>query len=486
MQLAFSKQIAVNFAGARGLAYDQTAYNARPGLFDVADFIALETSVDVKAGEETPVPVLVQNLKPNANILHITAKLTISDPGPEPPQTSTVHVAQNGGTPSAFAVTLDSTPGLRNVQVRLQGGPVLWTHAGVASPGPYDIPDFAAQANAYLDQAKITGNSVTFQFLVKSDTAGTVQISIKPNPDFVLLQTQSWKNSLDSTIRLDRSLQLDYNSVEELPLEDIATPEAIKRSQIRFEAGGKFDPGRLLGEVTTFDGRQTATIGSDYSLAQNFQIVSKVVKKAIQCSGISAYFQSDSPADLYFELQSDAAGSPGNAAPLASANVPYKPPEKGAPQLWTFAAFPKPAELSLDTMYWVVIKAVRGTANLGLQIFSADPSLALSYGPVLINRGGDRWKCLAVTSQGRDGSCSLTLRALVGIVYLPGPDNQTAAIHALVNNTPAEQRFDAAAKPLTVSLGLTGMSQKQAVLIIRSHARGMLTLANVMQEYKLS
>jgi hypothetical protein len=485
MQLAISNQFAVNFAGARGLAYDQTAYNARPGLFDVANLIALDTSVTVKAGEETPVPVQVQNLKPNANILHITAELTISDPGPEPPQTSTVSVTQNGGNPSSFGITLDSTPGLRNVQVRLQGGPVLWNHAGVAPPGPYDIPDFAAQANAYLDQAKIIGNGVTFQFLVKSETAGTVQISINPNLDFVLLQTQSWKNSMDSTIRLDRNLQLDYNSVEELPLEDIATPGAIKRSQIRFDAGGKFDPGRLLGEVTTFDGRQAATISSDYSLAQNFQIVSTVVKKGIQCSGISAYFQSDSPADLYFELQTDATGSPGNAMPLASANVPYKPPEKGAPQLWTFAAFLKPAELSLDTIYWVVIKAVRGTANLGLQISSPDPSHAVSYGPALINRGGDRWKCLAISPKGRGDSCSLTLRALAGIVYLPGLDNQTAAIHALVGNTPAEQRFDAAAKPLTISLGLTGITQKQAVLIIRSHARGMLTLANVIQEYKL-
>ncbi len=290
---------------------------------------------------------------------------------------------------------------------------------------------------------------------------------------------------MDSTIHLDRNLQLDYNSVEQLPLEDIATPGAIKRSEIRFDAGGKLDPGRLLGEVTTFDGRQTATMSSDYSLAQNFQIVSKVVKKSIQCSGISAYLQAESPADLYFELQPDAAGVPGNATPLASANVSYKPPEKGSPQTWTFAAFSKPAELSLDIRYWVVIKAVRGITNLGLHIASPDSSQPVSYGPALINRGGDRWKCLALAPKGRGDSCSAVLRALAGIVYVPGPDNQTAAIHALVDSTSAEQRFDAAAKPVNVSLVLTNNTQKQAVLIIRSHARGMLTLANVIQEYKV-
>src|SRR6266849_863460 len=126
MQIITSNQIAVSLTGGRGLAYDQVAYNARPGLFDVADLIAVVTAVPVKAGEETPVPVQVQNLQANANIQHISAKLTIFDSGAQPGQTSNVSVSQNGGSPSSFGITVDPTPGLRNVQVRLQGCQVLW------------------------------------------------------------------------------------------------------------------------------------------------------------------------------------------------------------------------------------------------------------------------------------------------------------------------------------------------------------------------
>ena len=488
MQIKSPNQISVSITGARGLAYDKIAYDSRPGLFTVGEFIAAAAAVDVKAGEDTAVPVQVPNLPANANVLSITARLTIFEPSSAAAteQTSTVKVAQDGGKPSSFGISVDPTPGLRNVQVRLQGGQTIWNHAGTAAPGPYDIPDFAPQANAYLDQAKITGNSVTLQFLVKSETAGSVQITIGPNLDFVLLQTQSWKNELDSTIRVDRNLQLDYNSVEELQLEDIAASGSITRAGIRFDAGGKFEPGRLLGEVTTFDGRQNATISPDYSLAQKIQLGSTVLKKSIQCSGISSYVEGNSPADLYFELQPDAGGVPGNVAPLASSNVPYKPPEKGSRQLWTFAAFSKPAELNLDTPYWVVIKAVRGVVRLGLQNAAPDPSQPVTFSSALINRGGQRWKCLALASKGRGDTCSTAIAALARVVYLPGPDDQTAAIHALVGNSAAEQRFDAAAKPVNVSLDLTRNTQKQATLIIRSHARGMLTLANVMQEYKLS
>jgi hypothetical protein len=101
----------------------------------------------------------------------------------------------------------------------------------------------------------------------------------------------------------------------------------------------------------------------------------------------------------------------------------------------------------------------------------------------MVNRGAGRWKQLAPAAPGADGSYDSEVAALLGVIYLPDPDNQTAAIQLLVAGTAVEQRFDAAGQPKTVVLDLAGDKRTQATLVVRSHARGMLTLANLVQEY---
>src|SRR5688572_19908422 len=425
---------AVGMKNLRGLAHDREAYDARAGAFHIGPAIDLVAfiGVPVKAGQETPVAVTVPDLPVNADVHRITATLTVTAYG-SAEHVQPVTIKEGTGEPRRFEVGVDSTPGLRNVQVKLQGGQPIWTRSGAVAAGTYDLPDFAAQANAYLDQARIAGAAAVFQFLVTSDADGSVSISISPGFAYSLLQTQSWKNDLDSTVRVDRNLTLEFNSVEVLPLDSIAASRAIRRAAIRLDAGGQFGPDRLLGTVAEFDGRQRATISPDYSLAQQFRLAPTIARSAVRCSGISAYLECDAPAELYVELQPDADGLPAMAAPLAKATCAVTPPQKGTPQLWTFASFATPAELNLDAPYWIVIKAVRGAARLGLATAASSTAPApVAYGNTLISRGGDRWKCLAPSVE-RRGGCSSTVVALAGVVYLPDPDSQTAAIHLAVS-----------------------------------------------------
>jgi hypothetical protein len=237
--------------------------------------------------------------------------------------------------------------------------------------------------------------------------------------------------------------------------------------------------------VVEFDRHQHATISPDFSLAQPFSLAGTVVARPAQCSGVSAFLECDAPAEIYVELQPDADGAPRSGAPLAKSNVQLAPPQKGAAPSWTFAAFSGPAELTVDTPYWVVVKAVRGSARLGLRTGAAAATSPLRFGSALINRGGERWKGL-VSARESAGSAGTPVTALIGVVYVPGPDNQTAAVQLLLRDGAAEQRFDPSGQAATVVLGVPADSRRQATLVIRSHARGLLTVANVVQEYRVS
>jgi hypothetical protein len=103
-----------------------------------------------------------------------------------------------------------------------------------------------------------------------------------------------------------------------------------------------------------------------------------------------------------------------------------------------------------------------------------------------INRGGLTWKAFTRSQP--------SLAALLSIVYLPGLDNQTAAVEMFVVDVSAPgaeralaySRIDLAQQATTVTLIGTNdrpVSWNKAELKIHSHARGTLSIANVTQTY---
>jgi hypothetical protein len=459
------------------------AYAAREDTF-IVDIIALLEGTPLKAGEETPVAVDVPNLPLNANITKITASLTVLYDGQTGTAPTTAVGITEGKETRNFQVSVSAVSALRNVQVRLNKGAIFWTRADATpADSPYSIPDFSAQANAYLDKYDSKNGKVTLQFMVKSDVAGRVLINIDDGLAYSLLQTQHWKNDLDSTFRVDRTLKLTFNQVQQLPIEAVPQPTGRQAvvTHIRLDAGGQFGADRLLGSVETHDGHQFATVSQDFSLAQQATPVKDLLKTAIQCTGVAGYFESGDPAnskaEFYVEMQADENGSPAGGAPLAKSNVAFTPADKKDPQPWTFAKFEKPAELKPDTPYWIVVKGVHGAVKLGLKTAGASEGAAsvpspVERGPLLLNRGGLIWKAFTAS----------LLHALLSLVYAPQSDNQTAAVEISVGGG-ASQRLDPQGAAKTVSFPVTGSGAP--LLLVDSRALGSLTIANVIQEYML-
>lgn len=449
----------VKMTSARGLVGE--AYSMRPGIVDVFGTV-LFTYIPLKAGEETPVLVIVPDLPRNANVELITAELQVSDAmSSPPPDKASVKIRQGTGSETALTVITDAPTRPRNVSIRLDQGEPLWNFGGSLVKDSYDVPNFAQQLNAFLDKVKPNADgSVTLNFLVKSDTVGAVKIRIAEKR-LSRLQTQTWPNELDQTLRVDRNLQLEFGQRHELPLDAIQGQPAL--TAIRMDVGGTFGAERMLGPAQEHAGHDFATISSDYAVAQGL-----VLDKAMKAVGISGAFVADGEAELYVELQPDANGAPAADAPLAKSNLTLRASASAATP-WVYAAFAAPADLSADTSYWIVVKGVRGNVRLGVD---TDEESYLRH--VVVNRSGKLWK--------RFDHSATPYVSLVRLVYLPETDNQSAAVRVGVNES-LWQGVDPGPTPTSMAFALGGAGISAAAIVIESQARGALTLANVTQEY---
>jgi hypothetical protein len=472
---------------ARGLAHSEAVFgDLRANTFVGLLATAFRGAVNLTPGEEVAIECDVPNLPRNADVKEIVATLTVTRASAttgEPTAVSVVTGTGNQASTQSFGVSVTPSGLPSNVQVRLDQGDPIWTHAGVLAEGPHDIPNFALQANAYLDKVKLPpGVQTTLRFMVKSDTPGSVELAVGARPQYSLLQTQTWPNPLDGSVRIDRNLDLDFGGVTRLDLDPLIGQDgAVTRGNIALDVSGTLGPERMLGGLAVHDGAQFATVSGDYFVAQAVRLDDPAAGLGfapgtkVNVAGVTGVVDIAGETELYIELQPDAGGGAGPATgtPLAKLNATLKPPDPSAPRAWAFAAFETPAELAVDADYWIVLKGIRGSAKLGLA------SVAGGYlGELRFNRGGRLWRRFDTETPQTDTS---HLAAVVRLVYLPAPDIQSAALEIGVPGASLQLTSpEATAQRIAlVALGGNGPTS----LVLSSHARGSLTIANVVQEF---
>lgn len=464
----------VGIKATRGFALMQPFYALRADVLTRVDVSKLVGFVPLKPGEETQVAVSLPGVPFNADIKTLKAQIEIK-PGSDLEKETLQQTSKvkEGNDTKEYKVDIELPALPRSLTVRLDGGEVFWTSNTAVVEGKFELPDFVEQVNAYLDKLPSGSKEVALVFLVKSDGPGQVRISVE-EPSYSVIQTEAWPNPLDETVRVDRNLQLEFGSVERITLRPLAGGDKNQRSlkKLTADIGGTFGVERLFTNVADHDGREFATISSDYSLAQSFELTEAIVgtNKPLHASGVSALLQVESKAELYVELQPDNGGLPSTKSVLAKSNLTIEP-EKKTTQ-WFLARFDQPVDLSLDTRYWIVVKGIQGKALLALGGASE-----AYLDAVVVNRGGQLWK-------GFSRREPVVSNALVRLVYLPEIDNRSASVEIGIEGTPTLQRFDPQQAPQTISLEPPpAFKAEQPVIIIKSHAQGSLTLANVIQEY---
>ena len=466
----------VGIKATRGFAMMEPFYALRPEVLTMVENLSdLLGLVPLKPGEETKVAVSLPGVPLNADIKTLKAKITVQPAGDSEKQTlqQTSKVQEGTDTPKNYKVDIQLPAVPRSVTVRLDGGEVFWTSNTATVDGTFELPDFVEQANAYLDKLPAGSTEVALVFLVKSDGPGSVKISVD-KPVFSVIQTEAWPNPLDETVRVDRNLQLELGSVERIRLRPLAGDSStLSLKKLTADIGGAFGAERLFTNVADHEGKEFATISNDYSLAQSFVLTQPIVgtNKPLHAAGVSALLQVESKTELYVEIQADEGDTPSTKTALAKSNLKIEP-EKPVTQ-WFMARFDQPVDLSLDTRYWIVVKGIQGKALLAL-----GGSSEAYLDTALVNRGGQLWKSFSRRE-------SFERQGLVRLVYLPEIDNRSASVEIGIEGVEELQRVDPQQEPQTISLQPPpAFKGGEAVIIIKSHAQGTLTLANVIQEYE--
>jgi hypothetical protein len=467
----------VGIKATRGFAGMESIYALRTDLLMQIDVSKLFGFVPLKPGEETQVAVSLPGVPLNADIKTLNAQIEIQAGSDSEKGTlqQTSKVQEGTDTPKEYKVDIEVPAQPRSLTLRLDGGEVFWTSNTAIVEGTFELPDFVKQANDYLDKLPAGSTEVALVFLVKSDGPGQVKISLVDGSlSYSVIQTEAWPNPLDETVRVDRNLQLEFGSVERIALNSLATHDKSKLSlrKVTADIGGSFGVERLFTNLADHKGREFATISGDYSLAQSFELNQTIVgtNKPLHAAGVSALLQVEAKTELYVEVQADNGGVPSANAPLAKSNLTIEP-EKKTTQ-WFLARFDQPVDLSLDTRYWIVVKGIQGKALLAL----GDPSEAY-LDAVVVNRGGQLWKTFSHTNP-------VVRNALVRLIYLPEVDNRSASVEIGIEGVSTLQRLDPQQASQTISLQPpASFKTEQPVIIVKSHAQGSLTLANVIQEY---
>jgi hypothetical protein len=448
-----------------------------------------------------------------------------TDPKPDAPERS-------------FALRMDAPGGPRNVELRLGDGPAFWTHAGTLDEGPHPLPDFSEQLNQVLDSLPPEASSITLRFRLKSDTPGKIRIQIG-RIEFGVLHTQSWTNPLDDTVRVERNLQLDFGSQAHIPLQPPELPNlGFTLASVTMDIGGQLGPERLLGSVAAHGDREFATLSSAFSLAQSF-----ILENPIRLTGLAGFFRAEVEAELYAEIQPDIQGVPANGPALSRASLTLPASSEGS-QGWSYIPLDPAIDLEATKRYWMILKGVRSQVRLGLKVHNEEPfgeilinrgglrwkRLGWAYNPgrlfsldltaaawlglgqaskelrqisqangvtlssssgVQQSHGG--WQVTDPESQrvyriqSQQGKLEVVEGTLVGLlrlVYLPEIDNQTAAVEIRMEGVTSFQKIDPLPEAQNLTIPITAWQGQPLVLEVRSHARGTLSIANVVQEYR--
>jgi hypothetical protein len=426
------------------------------------EFMALKPGQETEFVSELKVPK-------NADIKKITATLLVSEELDEL-KSDTAHMKITKDAASiepeqhAYDIRLELPNRPRNVEIKLAGGSVFWTFSGILNEESYELSDFAQHANEFLNKAQFEDEQVNARFIVKSDTAGRIKIVIDDEKlVYTLIQTKAWQNDLDETVRLDRNLQMDYCTIQKIPLQPVAGSQEARKhlKAVHLDIGGQFEQLRLLGSVSSLIPSEFCTISNEFSLCQCF-----IPDRAIKLTGLTGYFQVDTGAEFYLEIQADSANAPSARAPLVKANFALP----GSSKNWTSIMFENAVELKENIKYWIVLKGIRGKVWLGLE---SQPAGSLER--LLLNRGGQLWKEIPAVSG--------LLAGMLRLIYLPDVDNQSAALELGMDNAAQSQRVDPNNTAQGISIECENLELTDPVLVIKSFARGNICIGNIVQEY---
>ncbi|MGQ0641886.1 MAG: hypothetical protein ACT4P6_14140 [Gemmatimonadaceae bacterium] len=463
----------VTMSGARGLFIADVASHVAIGLDRMLVY------EPVKPGQDTVIAQTVSNLPRNADVKTCRATLLVGGPSAlrlastaSVPTKTDISIKGPDNSTKNYEVEVAAPARPRNVTLRLDGGDVFFRYGDVLANERYDLPDFAAHVNAFLDRYQ-GGTPITLRFLLTSDAEGSVDVEMGQLTS-TRIQTQTWTNAADGTASVDRSLDLDYGDVRDIEMLPLPADDSKRRLiAVSVDVTGDFGPERSLGDASlSYVGTEFASVDADFGAAQSLRPGIDV-----QCVALALLLGTTKPASVYAALYADADGQPDLAKPALGETQVAVESTDAAPR-WSYAELQAPVTLRADEVVWIVCRGIQGEAQLAV---SRVPLSLLDQ--LRVSRGGNIWRPLSHSERA-------PARGLVRPIYTPGAENGVAAAtlvfrSATSGSTFARVPLDPTAQSQTVRVPLTGVQDNEGVQgEIQSSARGTLTLTSLIQEYE--
>lgn len=429
--------------------------------------------IELKPGEQVRIIVtLPPDIPIDAEFVHLQPALLPQEGSSRADQiTQTSIVKEEGDVIKTYSVDISAPATSTVLTARFEEGDVFWTFTNPLIENRYDMPDIAEQTNQYLDAMQQTHGDIDtpieLPFLIESNTATRVSIGLFAI-EYVRVKTQSWFNELDGTERVDRNLSLDFAQVETIPVNSLVDDAGEKLMELHLDIGGEFGQERLLGSTQRHgDIEQMMTINDDFAIAQGIHLDTE-----IKCVGVCALLQIEAETEIYTEIQTDTNGMPATSSPMVQTTTQLSASLDQANINWAFIPFESPVDLRPNETYWVIFRGVQGVGRLAMQ---AQAGTYLTR--MLINRGGQMWR----PAQAKEDSVIPMLRC----VYLPDIDNQAAAITLGLEGTDIQRPIDPQPQSQHILFQIAETIDSPVRLVIQSHAKGALSLANLIQKFNV-
>jgi hypothetical protein len=349
-----------------------------------------------------------------------------------------------------------------DLELRLAGGPVLWSHPGPVRAGsPFSVDLTAAVAPLAGDP---TGRSnVSFQLVLSSRAPGVLKVA----PD-----VRDYSRITRLALEAD---ELTF-ATEGLQTVELDLPGAKSIEEVGFTAVGTFAPERVLAPVgPPASAAAELAVDADHAFCVR---LAAVADPAGDLAGVRLpLVAAPGGAEARVVLWSGADGEP--AAPLdggGSEPVALAPPAVPDGDVWTTFPFRRPVPLAAGRDLWAALLVSRGAVTWGLLEAAAGSPLLVHE----LRRGGPAGPWRLLPSLFRAGDLA-NLRGRVRVVVLPA---KTAPLSPLLvrigggaaqevtpatRGVPVDLRFQTA-------LAITGQSAR---LEVTSRAAGTVSLREV-------
>ncbi|HTG33689.1 MAG TPA: hypothetical protein VLB76_12245 [Thermoanaerobaculia bacterium] len=312
-----------------------------------------------------------------------------------------------------------------DLDLRLEGGPVVWSYPGPVRPGSGEwTPQSTFMVDLTAAIAPLAGDptgqgDVSFRLVLSSRSPGILKIDDPPHAVFDRITRIVPKpDELSFTAEGQQTAALSFTTEERRTDALLLPAEALSIREVRFNAVGTFAPPRVLEPMEpSVSPNAELAVDPDHAFCVRLPSLQDAgAELAGDLAGVRLPLRAEpGGAEARIVLWAEAAGEPAEPVDGGASDPVSLDPRTGPDEAWTLFPFKRPLPLVKGRRLWATLLVARGALTWGL---IAAPHRS-SFQAQELRRGGPAGPWRHLPSIFARGSALAALRGRVRSVFLP-------------------------------------------------------------------